>query len=188
MDNRDLRDLQKKMEQFTQLPISFRSVGAVILILLAVPLLWSMWYTIDPEEVGVVLRFGRFDRRTPPGLHFKFPYPVETIEKVAVQRQLKEEFGFRTARPGSSPEPASGSLSTYLKVQCGSTTSRRFSQMSRSRLSRSTSQHSTRGTRKAEQFSRETWNTSVSKNSRTITRISSLLRPPTRATKSGKLT
>jgi membrane protease subunit HflK len=72
----------------------------VILVLLAVPLLWSMWYTVDPEEVGVILRFGRFDRKTPPGLHFKFPYPVETIEKVAVQRQLKEEFGFRTTTPG----------------------------------------------------------------------------------------
>ena len=111
MDNRDLRDLQKKMEQylrdlqkkleqFTQLPISFRTVGAVILVLVAIPLLWSMWYTVDPEEVGVVLRFGRYDRRTQPGLHFKLPYPIETMEKVAVQRQLKEEFGFRTATPG----------------------------------------------------------------------------------------
>ena len=100
MDNRDLRDLQKKLEQFTQLPISFRTVGAVILVLVAIPLLWSMWYTVDPEEVGVVLRFGRYDRRTLPGLHFKLPYPIETMEKVAVQRQLKEEFGFRTARPG----------------------------------------------------------------------------------------
>ncbi len=100
MDNRDLRDLQKKLEQFTQLPISFRTVGAVILVLVAIPLLWSMWYTVDPEEVGVVLRFGRYDRRTQPGLHFKLPYPVETMEKVAVQRQLKEEFGFRTATPG----------------------------------------------------------------------------------------
>ena len=100
MDNRDLRDLQKKLEQFTQLPISFRTVGAVILVLVAIPLLWSMWYTVDPEEVGVVLRFGRYDRRTLPGLHFKLPYPIETMEKVAVQRQLKEEFGFRTATPG----------------------------------------------------------------------------------------
>ncbi len=100
MDNRDLRDLQKKLEQFTQLPISFRTVGAVILVLVAIPLLWSMWYTVDPEEVGVVLRFGRYDRRTQPGLHFKLPYPIETMEKVAVQRQLKEEFGFRTATPG----------------------------------------------------------------------------------------
>ena len=77
MDNRDLRDLQKKLEQFTQLPISFRTVGAVILVLVAIPLLWSMWYTVDPEEVGVVLRFGRYDRRTQPGLHFKLPFAIE---------------------------------------------------------------------------------------------------------------
>ena len=83
MDNQDLRDLQKKMEQFTQLPISLRSVVSVILVLLSALLLWSMWFTVYPEEVGIILRFGRFDRKTSPGLHFKLPYPVETVEKVS---------------------------------------------------------------------------------------------------------
>jgi membrane protease subunit HflK len=46
------------------------------------------------------MRFGRFVRTTEPGLHFKLPTPFERVVKVAVQRQHKQEFGFRTATPG----------------------------------------------------------------------------------------
>ena len=35
-----------------------------------------------------------------PGLHFKLPFGVETVIKVPVQRQFKEEFGFRTEEAG----------------------------------------------------------------------------------------
>jgi len=70
------------------------------LVLLLLFIGFSTYYTIDPEEVGVILRFGRYDRQTHPGLHFKWPYPVETLQKVPVQRQLKQEFGFRTEEPG----------------------------------------------------------------------------------------
>ena len=56
-------------------------------------------YQIEPEEVGVVLRFGRFVRTTSPGLHFKIPF-VEEMQRVPVQRQLKQEFGFRTIEAG----------------------------------------------------------------------------------------
>ena len=52
-------------------------------------------YQVQAEEVGVVLRFGRYVRTTDPGLHVKLPL-VEGVLKVPVQRQLKEEFGFRT--------------------------------------------------------------------------------------------
>jgi membrane protease subunit HflK len=70
------------------------------LLLLVAALLWSTVFTIDPQEVGVVLTFGRFTRVTEPGLRFKLPYPVQTLRKVPVQRQLKEEFGFRTQQVG----------------------------------------------------------------------------------------
>ena len=58
-------------------------------------LLWGSFYQVQPEEVGVVLRFGRFTRTTDPGLRFKLPL-IEQVLKVPVQRQLKQEFGFRT--------------------------------------------------------------------------------------------
>lgn len=55
-------------------------------------------FQVEPEEEGVVLRFGEYDRTVSPGLHFKLPAPIETIWKVPTQRQLKEEFGFRTVK------------------------------------------------------------------------------------------
>jgi membrane protease subunit HflK len=74
--------------------------GVVIIGLAALFLLWTSFYTVAPEEVGVVLTFGAFSKTTDPGLHLKLPYPIQTYEKVPVQRQLKQEFGFRTRTAG----------------------------------------------------------------------------------------
>jgi membrane protease subunit HflK len=58
------------------------------------------FYTIDANERGVVLRFGKYDRTTTPGLHWKMPWNLEKLYKVKVDYQYKEEFGFRTLRAG----------------------------------------------------------------------------------------
>jgi len=71
-------------------------VGGVLILILAL----TTFYTIDPEETGLVLRFGKYVRATDPGLHFKMPFGVERVLKVPIQRQLKEEFGFRTVKAG----------------------------------------------------------------------------------------
>ena len=63
-------------------------------------------YQIQPEEVGVVLRFGRYVRTTEPGLRAMFPFAEEVL-KVPVQRQLKQEFGFRTVDAGIRTQYAS---------------------------------------------------------------------------------
>ncbi len=80
---------------------SARVLGLGLLVLLGIPLVWSAVFTVAPEEVGVVLTFGKF---TPPvaepGLRLKWPWPIQVVEKVPVQRQLKAEFGFRTATAG----------------------------------------------------------------------------------------
>ncbi len=70
----------------------------ILFTLLLIPT-WTSWYTISPESVGIVIRFGKFVRQAKPGLNFKMPWPVEQVTKVPVQRQLKEEFGFRTLKP-----------------------------------------------------------------------------------------
>ncbi|HPF70467.1 MAG TPA: FtsH protease activity modulator HflK [Candidatus Krumholzibacteria bacterium] len=72
----------------------------VVVLVLAVIAVTTSFYTIDPEETGMVLRFGQYVRSTEPGLHFKFPFGVERVLKVPIQRQLKEEFGFRTLKAG----------------------------------------------------------------------------------------
>jgi len=65
----------------------------VILILLV---LSTSIYQVEPDEVGVVLRFGVHQTNTPPGLHFKLPFGIDRVYRIPVQRQLTEEFGFRT--------------------------------------------------------------------------------------------
>ncbi len=68
----------------------------IIIGMLGVIFLFTTIFTIGPEEVGVILRFGKFNRSVDPGLNFKLPFGIETIYKVPVERQLKLEFGFRT--------------------------------------------------------------------------------------------
>lgn len=60
----------------------------------------TSFYTIEPDEVGVIRRFGKFTRITEPGLHWKLPFNVEKLDKVKVKRIYKEEFGFRTEEAG----------------------------------------------------------------------------------------
>jgi membrane protease subunit HflK len=59
-------------------------------------LLWSSWFTVQPEETGVVQRFGQVVRTASPGLHFKWPFGIDTVRLVPTARVLKEEFGFRS--------------------------------------------------------------------------------------------
>ncbi len=85
-------------------PGALAGIGKVVLIILAVmlfQLIYSSFYTIEPGERGVVLRFGQYARTTTPGLHFKIPY-LEDMTKVNVEAVRKEEFGFRTRLPGKS--------------------------------------------------------------------------------------
>jgi membrane protease subunit HflK len=77
-----------------RVPASGLKAAAGVLGLLI--LLFTGYYQIEPDAVGVVQRFGRYVRTTEPGPHLKIPFGVETVTKVPVQRQLKEEFGFET--------------------------------------------------------------------------------------------
>lgn len=58
--------------------------------------LFSSYYTVTPEAEAVVQRFGRFQKISPPGLHFKLPFGIDVATVVPVRRQLKLEFGFST--------------------------------------------------------------------------------------------
>lgn len=88
------------VRRFRPPQIPGRLIARLIVILFVAAFLFTTWFTIDPEEAGVVLRFGRVVRQVPSGLHMKFPYPLETVVKVPIERQLKEEFGFRTLEAG----------------------------------------------------------------------------------------
>jgi membrane protease subunit HflK len=75
---------------------SRRFIWAAIGIVVALAALFGSYYQIEPDEAGLVTRFGRFVRTTNPGPHAKIPFGIEQVQKVPVQRQLKQEFGFRT--------------------------------------------------------------------------------------------
>ena len=87
-----------------------RTVGIGVLVLVGILILWSSVFTVRPEEVGVVLTFGRYTRDADPGLRIKWPSPIQTVMKVPVQRQLKAEFGFRTAAAGVRTQYTQGAF------------------------------------------------------------------------------
>ena len=50
----------------------------------------------------MVLTFGKYTDTAPPGLHFKFPWPIQTVEKVPVGRVNRIEIGFRSIKVGDT--------------------------------------------------------------------------------------
>ncbi|MFH1878545.1 MAG: FtsH protease activity modulator HflK [Candidatus Omnitrophota bacterium] len=77
-----------------------RYIPFVILLLIGIFSVKSSVYSIGPDEVGVIQRFGKYVRTTEPGLHMKWPFGMEKTTAVKVRKIFKEEFGFRTATPG----------------------------------------------------------------------------------------
>ncbi|MFY9342326.1 MAG: FtsH protease activity modulator HflK [Planctomycetota bacterium] len=67
---------------------------------------FTTYYTIEQDSVGVVLRFGKYSQTVEPGLHFKIPFGVDEVRVLPVRRRLKLEFGFFT--PGYSNEDQVG--------------------------------------------------------------------------------
>jgi membrane protease subunit HflK len=88
----DFEDIQKKMTP--------RKIGLILLVVLIGIAAFSSFYMVDQKEEAVVLLFGEYNRITGPGLHFKLPFGIEKNFNVPTQRVLKEEFGYRTERPG----------------------------------------------------------------------------------------
>lgn len=77
-------------------------VAALILVAAA-----TSYYQIDPEEIGLVTRLGKYVTTAEPGLHYKLPFSIDQVIHVPVQRQLKAEFGFRTVRASVRTEYSS---------------------------------------------------------------------------------
>ena len=79
-----------------------RMLLLALLVAGALLLLSTGYYQVEPDEVAVVQRMGKYVRTTDPGPHIKIPFGVERVTKVPVKRQLKMEFGFRTLQSGGA--------------------------------------------------------------------------------------
>lgn len=69
-----------------------------------VVLLWMLSgiYIINPDEEGIVLRFGKYDRTVGPGPHYHLPIPIESVYKPKVTQVMRGEVGFRSIGQGAT--------------------------------------------------------------------------------------
>ncbi|WP_243386081.1 FtsH protease activity modulator HflK [Bacillus kexueae] len=80
-------------------------VGLSIVIILLGVFALTTWYTVDESEQAVIITFGEVEEGvSQPGLHFKWPWPIQTVEKLSketfsLQFGYKEENGEITAYP-----------------------------------------------------------------------------------------
>jgi membrane protease subunit HflK len=84
--------------------------GKVIGGFLLVVAIFTSTKTVGPEEEGVVVLLGQYNRTVQPGLNFILPYGIESMYKIPVQRQLKQEFGFRTIKADQRSEYTKGNF------------------------------------------------------------------------------
>jgi membrane protease subunit HflK len=77
---------------------------AIAIIIGLLLLVWLIFggpvYMVGPDEEGVVQTFGKYSNSTSPGLHFKLPWPVQTVSLPKVTEVKRLEIGFRTIRQG----------------------------------------------------------------------------------------
>ncbi len=90
-------------------PRSF--IFLIAALLLAAAAFYGFFFRVNPDESGVVLRFGKFDRIEPPGLHFRMPYPIEEVRLPKVTQQRTIEVGAAGPRGGTGG-PDSGLMLT----------------------------------------------------------------------------
>lgn len=113
-------DTPPQFDEFVKKMNTFKMPGGSVLLLLVIilaGLVYSMFYQIEQDEVGVVQLFGRYVRTSNPGLNFKWPAGIEKVTKVRVRRVYKEEFGFtslRTDRGRLSSERDDDNISLML--------------------------------------------------------------------------
>jgi membrane protease subunit HflK len=97
--------LRRGQDRFRQLLPGGYGAGTVIAIAVAaIVVLWlaSGFYRVQPDEVGVVLRFGAYDRMTQPGLNYHLPIPIESALTPSVTRVNRTEIGYRSGESTSA--------------------------------------------------------------------------------------
>ena len=91
--------LRRSQDRFRRvLPGGFGTGTGIAVVVIAILVIWlaSGFYRVLPDEVGVVLRFGAYNRTTQPGLNYHLPSPIEKALTPSVTRVSRTEIGYRS--------------------------------------------------------------------------------------------
>jgi len=113
-----IRQAQDTVRRFLPRGTGGKGLAVIGVVLVGV---WaaSGFYRVDPDEQGVVMRFGAFDRSAPPGLNYHIPWPIETVTTPRVTRINRVDVGFVGAADtpaGTRPVPARDVLAESLML------------------------------------------------------------------------
>ncbi len=96
-------DLAQLNEQLNKLKnIKLPGGGKIVVLVLLLLWLASGIYIVNPDELGVVQRFGAYNRITDPGPHFRIPFPFESVQTPKVTQVRRFEIGYRTIQASSA--------------------------------------------------------------------------------------
>ncbi|MDQ6904117.1 MAG: FtsH protease activity modulator HflK [Bacteroidota bacterium] len=99
MNNNQFQEFQIPEAYLSLLRTAGKHIKLILLAVVLLIVFFGAFFQIEPEELGVITRFGKYTRTVEPGLNFKIPF-METLYKIPVERQQKQEFGFRTTSVG----------------------------------------------------------------------------------------
>jgi membrane protease subunit HflK len=94
----DLEEMLKRGQDKVKQVMHGGGIPGPLLFLVAViacaVIAWQAFtFRVNPDELGVVMRFGKFVEQYPPGLHFRLPYPIDEVSLPKVTRQNIIEVG-----------------------------------------------------------------------------------------------
>ncbi len=101
--------LRRGQDRFRRiLPGGFGTGAGIAVVLIGIFVIWlaSGFYRVLPDEVGIVLRFGAYNRTTQPGLNYHLPSPIETALTPSVTRVNRTEIGYRSGENATTRQPA----------------------------------------------------------------------------------
>ncbi len=91
-----IRRIQRNLSGLPTGGLGPLAIAALVLIAVLLWLALGTFYTVQPNEIGLNLVFGRYTGRTLPGLNTNWPWPVGEVIKLPVQDQQITEVGYRT--------------------------------------------------------------------------------------------
>ena len=93
------RDVSPPRMPFSLKP---RLIIIVLAVILLIVIVTGSFFVVDQTEQAVVLRLGKYLKTVGAGLQFKFPFGIDKNYNVPTEQIQREEFGFRSDRPGET--------------------------------------------------------------------------------------